>query len=71
VRDIFANPERTRQKIANAIQTAKDNDRESILGETFEFYDRMYEDFHQRQELFDYKDKPDFDFAKEIADYLE
>jgi glycosyltransferase involved in cell wall biosynthesis len=67
VKDIFADSKRTREKISNAIQTAKDNDRETILGETFEFYDRMYQDFQNQKELFDYKEKPDLDFAKEIA----
>jgi len=64
VKDIFANPDRTRQKIATAIQTAKDNDREKILGETFELYDQMFQEFQNHRELFDYKEKPDFDFAQ-------
>ncbi len=69
IKDIFANQELTRQKIANAVQTAKEYNREKIVGETFDFYDKMYQDFQNRKELFDYQQKPkEFDFAKEIAE---
>jgi glycosyltransferase involved in cell wall biosynthesis len=72
VKEIFANPKRTRQKKVNAIQTAKENNREKILGETFEFYEQMYQDFQHRKDLYAYQNKAkDFDFAQEIADNLE
>lgn len=72
INEIFADPEKRSQKIANAIQTAKENDRETILGETFEFYERMCEEFENRKEQFVYREKAkDFDFEKEIGQALE
>jgi glycosyltransferase involved in cell wall biosynthesis len=67
VRDIIENPERTQEKVANALQTARENTREKSTDNLLATYDKMFEDFQSRRELFTDRDAAkDFDFAKEI-----
>jgi len=72
VKEILSDTDRTRQKIANAIQVAKEYDREKILGETFEFYEQMYREFHEQNGSFVYRKRAnDFDFENEIGQALK
>lgn len=59
--------ERTR-RTENAVRTALENTREKATDRLFETYDRIYEDFHSRKELFtDVEKAAVFDYT-EIAD---
>jgi glycosyltransferase involved in cell wall biosynthesis len=67
VRDIIANPPETARRTANAIRTALDNTREKSTDNLFAAYDKMYEDFQRRKELFtDVEEAKRFDFAGEL-----
>ncbi|MEK7724392.1 MAG: glycosyltransferase family 4 protein [Acidobacteriota bacterium] len=68
VRDILTNEEKRKEKTANAVQTAKENNREKILGEVFELYEKMFERFQSENDKFNYREKAkDFDFAENIG----
>ncbi len=69
--EIIENPELRRQKLASAFETAKANTRQQSTDSLFETYDKMYQDFSNRKELFAYTDKTNFDFSKEIIKNLE
>jgi glycosyltransferase involved in cell wall biosynthesis len=64
IREIIENADLRQRKIAAALATAHENTREKATDLLFATYDRMYEDFQQRKELFAYKEKTDFDFAE-------
>lgn len=66
IKEVTENPEIRQRKIAAAIETARENTREKSTDFLFATYDRMYEDFQRRKELFAYKDKTDFDFAEKL-----
>lgn len=67
VRDISRDPARREEKIRNAISTALDNTREKSTDFLIATYDRIFEDFQTRKELFTDREKADqFDFVKEI-----
>jgi glycosyltransferase involved in cell wall biosynthesis len=67
VREIVEDPERTKQKINNALATARANTRERSTDRLLATYDKMYEDFERRNELFtDREAVKDFDFVKEF-----
>jgi glycosyltransferase involved in cell wall biosynthesis len=63
VREVADDAELRRRKIAAALETARENTRERSTDFLFATYDRMYEDFQRRKDLFVYKEKTDFDFA--------
>jgi glycosyltransferase involved in cell wall biosynthesis len=66
VREIIENPEQRERKVKNAIRTALDNTREKSTDNLFATYDRMYEDFQRRKDLFtDIEAAKNFDFVKE------
>ena len=67
VREITENPERTTEKIKNALETARANTREKSTDRLLATYDKMYEDFQRRNELFtDREAVKGFDFVKEL-----
>jgi glycosyltransferase involved in cell wall biosynthesis len=67
VREIIENPLNTKEKVKNALETARQNTREKSTDNLLATYDRMYEDFQRRNELFtDREASKSFDFAKEI-----
>jgi glycosyltransferase involved in cell wall biosynthesis len=66
VYEIIENPELRERKVKNAIRTALENTREKSTDNLFATYDRMYEDFQKRKDLFtDVERAKDFDFVKE------
>ena len=67
VREVVENETVREGKIAKALETARANTREASTDRLFETYDRMYEDFQNRNELFTDRAKAEtFDFAKEL-----
>jgi len=67
VREIIENPSLRERKVKRAVQTALENTREKSTDNLFATYDRMYEDFQRRKDLFtDIEATKDFDFAKEL-----
>ncbi len=64
IREIANDPELRQRKVAAALATARENTRDKATDFLFATYDRMYQDFQSRKELFAYKEKPDFDFTK-------
>lgn len=67
VREILTDEAKRKQKTTGAVQTAKENNREKILGEVFEMYESMLQRFQAENEAFNYREKAKgFDFAKEI-----
>jgi glycosyltransferase involved in cell wall biosynthesis len=67
IQEIIENPQRTKEKVENALQTARANTREKSTDNLLATYDRMYEDFQRRKELFtDREATKNFDFAKEF-----
>lgn len=52
VRDVFNDDEKRRRKIENALETARKYSWESSTDNLFALYDKMYEDFRRRRELF-------------------
>ena len=65
VREIIENPLRTEEKVKNALATARQNTREKSTDNLLATYDRMYEDFQKRRELFtDREAVKDFDFRE-------
>jgi glycosyltransferase involved in cell wall biosynthesis len=66
VYEIIENPTLRERKVKNAVQTALENTREKSTDNLFATYDRMYEDFERRKDLFtDIEATKDFDFVKE------
>jgi glycosyltransferase involved in cell wall biosynthesis len=62
-REIIENPAETARRTQNAIKTALENTREKSTDNLFATYDRMYEDFQRRRELFtDIEKAKDFDY---------
>lgn len=57
VYEIVANPELTERKVSFAVETAAANTRERATDRLFETYDKMYEDFQRRNELFTDREK--------------
>ncbi|MGC2238480.1 MAG: glycosyltransferase [Pyrinomonadaceae bacterium] len=67
IREIIENPQQTVEKVKNALETARANTREKSTDNLLATYDKMYEDFQRRRELFTDRDAvKDFDFVKEI-----
>jgi glycosyltransferase involved in cell wall biosynthesis len=66
VRDVVENPEARDKKIANALETARLNTREASTDRLFATYDKLWEDFQERRELFiDIEESKKFDFVNE------
>ena len=66
VREIIENPTLRERKIKNAVRTALENTREKSTDNLFATYDRMYEDFERRKDLFtNIEAAKNFDFVKE------
>lgn len=64
IREVIANPSLRENKITNALSTARANDRQASTDLLFATYDRIYEDFHKKKELFtDIEKAKTFDFA--------
>jgi glycosyltransferase involved in cell wall biosynthesis len=64
VREIITDENLRKDKIEKALATARNNTREKSTDFLFETYDRMYEDFQRRRELFTDPEKlQGFDFA--------
>jgi glycosyltransferase involved in cell wall biosynthesis len=67
VKEIIENPMETKRRTKNAIATALENTREKSTDNLFATYDRIYEDFHRRKDLFtDFEKAKKFNFAKEL-----
>ncbi len=67
VREIIENPDLRETKVRNAVQTALENTREKSTDNLFATYDKIYEDFQRRKDLFTNTEKSkDFDFVKEF-----
>lgn len=65
VREIVDNPTVSERKIKNALETTRANTREKSTDNLIATYDRMYEDFQKRKELFtDVEKAKDFDFVQ-------
>ena len=55
------------ERIEKALETARANTREASTDRLFATYDRIYEDFQLRKELFtDIEKAKEFDFVKEL-----
>lgn len=64
VRSVVDDPTGAKLKIENAVQTARANTREASTDRLFAAYDKIYEDFHSRREMFtDVKAAKEFDFS--------
>ncbi len=69
VQEIIENETVRLNKVAKALETAKENTREKSTDYLFATYDKIYEDFQKRKELFtDREAVKNFDFAKELID---
>lgn len=66
IREVVDNPELRFRKIAAALETAHENTREKATDNLFATYDRAYEDFQNRKDLFVYTEETDFDFAETL-----
>ncbi|MDQ3321518.1 MAG: glycosyltransferase, partial [Acidobacteriota bacterium] len=67
VREIVENPQLREEKTIKAVQTARENTWEKSTNRLLETYDKAYEDFQRRHELYVLPEKPkDFDFAEEL-----
>ena len=67
IREIVEKPENTQTKIANALETANRNTREASTDFLIATYDKLYEDFQKRNELFTDREKAgNFDFVDKL-----
>jgi glycosyltransferase involved in cell wall biosynthesis len=67
IQAIVENPSQTKEKVKNALKTARQNTREKSTDNLLATYDKMYEDFQRRNELFTDRDAvKDFDFSEII-----
>jgi alpha-1,6-mannosyltransferase len=67
IREVVEDPELRESKIKLALETARKNTREASTDLLFATYDRIYEDFQNRRELFtDLEAAKNFDFASEL-----
>jgi len=69
VREIIGDKDLTQSKIAKALETARDNTREKSTDFLFATYDKLYEDFQRRRDLFTNTEKSEnFDFANGVLE---
>lgn len=67
IREVVENEEVRANKVARALATAHANTREASTNRLFAAYDKMYNDFMDRRELFvDVEKAKHFDFVKEL-----
>lgn len=67
IRSVIGDEETRQRKVANAVETARQNTRERSTDNLFAAYDRIYEDFHSRKELFtDIEKTKDFDYTEVV-----
>ena len=67
VNEIIENPKETERRTKNAIATALENTREKSTDNLFATYDRIYEDFQRRKDLFtDIRESEKIRFCKEL-----
>jgi glycosyltransferase involved in cell wall biosynthesis len=67
VREVIDGPELRKQKVDHALSKARENTREASTDRLFATYDRVYEEFQRRRELFtDLEAARNFDFAAEL-----
>jgi len=67
IREVVEDPELRESKIKLALATARGNTREASTDRLFATYDKIYEDFQSRRELFtDIEAAKNFDFASEL-----
>ena len=67
IREVVENEPLREGKIAKALETAHANTREASTDRLFATYDKIYEDFQNRNELFtDIEEAKDFDFVNEL-----
>ena len=67
IREIIENPELTKAKITKALETAEQNTREASTDFLIATYDKLYEDFQKRNELFtDAEATKDFDYLEKF-----
>lgn len=65
IRDIVGNVESSRVKVANALETVKENGWEQSNREIFDVYEKMLERFQKENSSFDYQEEPkNFDFTQ-------
>ena len=68
VRDVIDDPAERERRVANAVETARANTREASTDRLFATYDKLWEDFRSRKELFtDVEESRKFDFVKEAV----
>jgi glycosyltransferase involved in cell wall biosynthesis len=68
VLSILAEPEAAATKVDLAVETARENTRQAATDRLFATYDRIYEDFQRRRELFtSVADARSFDYGKLIG----
>jgi len=66
VREVIEDPAERGRRVANALDTARVNTREASTDRLFATYDRLWEDFQTRRELFtDIDGSKNFDFVNE------
>ena len=69
VREVVENDDLRKSKITKALKTARSNTREASTDKLFATYDRIYEDFQRRRELFtSVEEAAEFDFVGKILD---
>jgi glycosyltransferase involved in cell wall biosynthesis len=69
IREIVLHPQLRERKIANALETANQNTREISTDRLLATYDKLFQDFTERNELFTNREKAKtFDFAKEFLE---
>jgi glycosyltransferase involved in cell wall biosynthesis len=67
IQSVFADETRRRQKVGNALETARKHTWEASTSRLFALYDRLYEDFSSRKELYAYESEPkEINFAREL-----
>lgn len=65
VKNIVEHPVEAEARVANAVETARSNTREASTDRLFAAYDKIYEDFHRRRELFvDSEAAQNFDYSQ-------
>ncbi len=68
IQEIIAHPEKTQEKLKNALITVKDSNWEKSSEEIFAVYEDIYQKFLNENELFAYIDKAqDYDFASNLG----
>ncbi len=69
IREITENPGVSKEKVKNALETAANNTREKSTDFLIETYDKIFEDFQKRRELFtDIEESGKFDFVNGFKD---